>query len=78
MAPNRLDVALACNGLRMLMTMAAVVVAILILVPLPTWKRIVLLISVVPIALAQQHTPDRDHGLVLSSEHWAKFQGLGT
>ena len=49
--PERLDVALACNGLRMLMTMAAVVVAILILVPLPTWKRIVLLISVVPIAL---------------------------
>ncbi len=48
---DRLDVALACNGLRMLMTMAAVVVAILILVPLPTWKRIVLLISVVPIAL---------------------------
>jgi exosortase len=48
---ERLDVALACNGLRMLMTMAAVVVAILILVPLPTWKRIILLVSVVPIAL---------------------------
>jgi exosortase len=46
-----LDVALACNGLRMLMTMVATVVAILILMPLPTWKRIVLLISVVPIAL---------------------------
>ena len=46
-----LDVALACNGLRMLMTMVATVVAILILIPLPTWKRIVLLVSVVPIAL---------------------------
>ena len=46
-----LDVALACNGLRMLMTMVATVVAIIILVPLPTWKRIVLLVSVVPIAL---------------------------
>ncbi|MFI5458446.1 MAG: exosortase/archaeosortase family protein [Isosphaerales bacterium] len=46
-----LDVALACNGLRMLMTMVATVIAILILIPLPTWKRIVLLVSVVPIAL---------------------------
>jgi len=46
-----LDVALACNGLRMLMTMVATVMAIIILVPLPTWKRIVLLVSVVPIAL---------------------------
>ena len=46
-----LDVALACNGLRMLMTMVATAIAIIILVPLPTWKRIVLLISIVPIAL---------------------------
>jgi len=46
-----LDVALACNGLRMLMTMVATIIAIIILVPLPTWKRIVLLVSVVPIAL---------------------------
>ena len=46
-----LDVALACNGLRMLMTMVATVVAILIFIPLPTWKRVVLLISGVPIAL---------------------------
>src|SRR5262249_51527568 len=46
-----LDVAVACNGLRMLMTMVATALAFIILVPLPTWKRIVLLISVVPIAL---------------------------
>jgi exosortase len=46
-----LDVALACNGLRMLMTMVATVMAIVILVPMPTWKRIVLLITAVPIAL---------------------------
>jgi exosortase len=46
-----LDVALACNGLRMLMTMVATIIATLILIPLPTWKRIVLLVSVVPIAL---------------------------
>jgi exosortase len=46
-----LDVALACNGLRMLMTMVATAMAIIILVPLPTWKRIVLLVSIVPIAL---------------------------
>lgn len=48
---ERLDVALACNGLRMLMTMAATVTATIILLPLPNWKRIVLLLSIVPIAL---------------------------
>jgi exosortase len=46
-----LDVALACNGLRMLMTMAAIAVAFLILIPLPIWKRIILLLMIVPIAL---------------------------
>jgi len=46
-----LDVAVACNGLRMLMTMVATVIAIIILFALPTWKRIGLLVSVVPIAL---------------------------
>jgi exosortase/archaeosortase family protein len=35
----------------MLMTMVATAIAIIILVPLPTWKRIVLVVSVVPIAL---------------------------
>ena len=49
---ERLDVALACNGLRMLMTMAATVTATVILLPLPNWKRIVLILSIVPIALA--------------------------
>lgn len=48
---ERLDVALACNGLRMLMTMAATVMAAVILLPIPNWKRIVLLLSIVPIAL---------------------------
>jgi exosortase len=48
---ERLDVALACNGLRMLMTMAATVTATVILLPLPTWKRIILFLSIVPIAL---------------------------
>jgi exosortase len=49
---ERLDVALACSGLRMLMTMAATVTATVILLPLPIWKRIVLILSIVPIALA--------------------------
>jgi exosortase len=48
---EKLDVALACNGLRMLMTMAATVIATVILIPLPMWKRISLLVSIVPIAL---------------------------
>lgn len=47
----RLDVALACSGLRMLMMLAATVAATIILFPLPTWKRITLLLSAVPIAL---------------------------
>jgi exosortase len=46
-----LEVALACNGLSMLMTLAATVTATIILVPLPTWKRIVVLASALPIAL---------------------------
>jgi exosortase len=46
-----LDVALACNGLRMLMTMCATITATVILVPMPTWKRFTLLLSAVPIAL---------------------------
>ena len=46
-----LDVALACNGLRMLMTMAATITATIILINLATWKRIVLLASTVPIAM---------------------------
>jgi exosortase len=46
-----LDVAIACNGLRMLMTLTATIAATIILVSLPTWKRICLLLSVVPIAL---------------------------
>jgi len=48
---ERLDVAAACNGLKMLMTLTATITATIILVPLPTWKRIVLLVSIVPIAL---------------------------
>ena len=47
-----LDVALACSGLRMLMTMCATITATVILVPMPTWKRVTLLLSAVPIALA--------------------------
>jgi exosortase len=53
---ERLDVAAACNGLKMLMTLTATITATIILVPLPTWKRIVLLISVVPIALISNMT----------------------
>jgi exosortase len=48
---EQLDVALACNGLKMLMTLAATVTAAVLLLPLPTWKRIVLLLSAVPIAM---------------------------
>ncbi len=46
-----LEVALACNGLSMLMTLAATVTATVMLFPLPNWKRIVVLASAIPIAL---------------------------
>ena len=46
-----LEVALACNGLSMLMTLAATVTATIILIPLPAWKRIVVFASALPIAL---------------------------
>jgi exosortase len=49
--PKPLEVALACNGLSMLMTLAATVTATIILFPLPTWKRFVVLASALPIAL---------------------------
>lgn len=49
--PQQLEVATACNGISMLMTLAATVTAAVILVPMPVWKRIVVLLSAVPIAL---------------------------
>jgi exosortase len=51
-----LDVALACSGLKMLMTLAATVTATIMLLPLPKWKRLVLLASAVPIALVSNMT----------------------
>jgi exosortase len=49
--PKTLEVAQACNGLSMLMTLAATVTATVLLIPLATWKRIVVLASAIPIAL---------------------------
>jgi exosortase len=46
-----LEVAQACNGLSMLMTLAATVTATIILFPLPNWKRLIVLASAIPIAL---------------------------
>lgn len=49
--PQQLEVAMACNGLSMLMTLAATVTATVILIPMPPWKRVVVLLSALPIAL---------------------------
>ena len=49
---SRLDVEQACSGLKMLMTLAATITATILLIPMPGWKRVVLLASAVPIALA--------------------------
>lgn len=50
-AVKTLEVAQACNGLSMLMTLAATVVASIILLPLANWKRVMVLATAVPIAL---------------------------
>lgn len=49
---SQMDVEQACNGLKMLMTLAATITATILLIPMPGWKRIVLLVSALPIALA--------------------------
>ncbi len=48
---ERLEVAAACNGLSMLMSLAATVAATASLVPMANWKRFLLLPSIIPIAL---------------------------
>ncbi len=48
---ERLEVAAACNGLSMLMSLAATVAAAASLVPMANWKRVLLLPSIIPIAL---------------------------
>jgi exosortase len=48
---DQLEVAAACNGLSMLMCLAATVAAMTILVPMAVWKRVALFLSIIPIAL---------------------------
>jgi exosortase len=47
-----LEVAEACSGLSMLMTLAATVSAAVLLVPMSRWKKVVAVLSAAPIALA--------------------------
>lgn len=49
---ERLEVATACNGLAMSMSLSATVVAMILLIAMPRWKRIALLIGLLPIALS--------------------------
>jgi exosortase len=46
-----LEVAQACNGLSMLLSFVTLISAMVILVPLSLWRRVVLLASAIPIAL---------------------------
>jgi exosortase len=46
-----LEVAEACNGLSMLMSLAAVTVAMTLLINMARWMRVVALLSIVPVAL---------------------------
>lgn len=49
--PDTLEVARACNGLSMLLTFIALIVAVSLLIDRPIWQRIILLLSSIPIAL---------------------------
>ena len=49
---QRLEVATACNGLAMLISLTATGAAIILLVPAQPWKKFLLAISIVPIALS--------------------------
>jgi exosortase len=51
MGDSRLEVATACNGLSMLMCLAATVAAMVLLVSMSRWRRFLLLASIIPIAL---------------------------
>ena len=48
---DQLEVAAACNGLSMLMCLAATVAAMTVLVLMSPWKRVVLFLSIIPVAL---------------------------
>ena len=64
-----LEVATACNGLSMLMSLAAVVAATAALVPMALVKRLALLVTIVPIALLS-------NVLRISATAWA-FHAFG-
>jgi exosortase len=48
---QQLEVAEACRGLSMLLAFASLITAMVILVKRPAWERVVLLVSIIPIAL---------------------------
>ena len=64
---ERLEVAAACNGLSMLMSLAAAVVATASIVPMTTLKRCFLLATIVPIALVSNI-------LRISATAWCYYQ----
>ena len=64
---ERLEVAAACNGLSMLMSLAATVAATAILVPMTLIKRLVLLATIIPIALVSNI-------LRISATAWCYYQ----
>ena len=64
---ERLEVAAACNGLSMLMSLAAAVVATASIVPMAIGKRLVLLATIIPIALVSNI-------LRISATAWCYYQ----
>lgn len=64
---EQLEVAAACNGLSMLMSLAAAVAATACIVPMATVKRLLLLASIIPIALLS-------NVLRISATAWCYYQ----
>lgn len=48
---QRVEVAEACRGLAMLLSFGALITAMVILIERPIWERVVLILSIIPIAL---------------------------
>jgi exosortase len=48
---QRVEVAEACRGLSMLLSFGALITAMVILIQRPIWERVVLIVSIIPIAL---------------------------
>jgi exosortase len=79
---NQLEVAQACSGLRLFMSVIAVAYAYVVLVPRPWWQKSLLAVSVVPIAIISNATRIVVTGLLYQfttgeTAHWFSHEAAG-